>query len=472
MRTTIEPYKVKVVEPVPFPSREEREAALVRAGFNLFRVPSRLVTIDLLTDSGVTAMSARQWAGLMEGDEAYAGARSFFRLEEVVRGITGMLHVVPTHQGRAAERLLFEALLRPGDIVPGNTHFDTTRANIERLGAEAVDLPAPGGTVPGLDLPFKGDLDTTGLERLLASEGARVPLVVVTVTSNSLGGQPVSLRNLRELRRILDRHGVALFLDAARFAENAWFVREREEGEARRGPRQIAREMFDLADGCLMSAKKDGLVNIGGFLALRDGDLAERLKRAMVVTEGFPTYGGLAGRDLEAMATGLEEVLDPAYLADRVGQVRVLGDALHEAGVPTVRPPGGHAVYIDARAFAPHLEPLQFPGQALVCDLYLRAGIRACEVGQLMKGRPGPDGREAPVEVDLVRLAVPRRVYSARQLAYVAEAVVETFAARTSLPAYELLEAPEALRHFSVRLRPLPAAPLAEASLTRASREV
>ncbi len=453
MRTRIEPYKIKTVEPVPFTTREERQAALDNAGYNLFKIAAELVTIDLLTDSGVTAMSARQWAALLDGDESYAGARSFYRFEEAVQRLTGLPCVIPTHQGRAAERLLFECFLTPGETVPGNTHFDTTRANLEKTGCLARDLPIPAALVPAAELPFKGDLDLAALEALLSQPpGAR--LVVVTVTSNACGGQPVSLGNLREVRRLCDRHRARLFLDAARFAENAWFIKEREEGYADKSPREIAREMFELADGCLMSAKKDGLVNIGGFLALRDAELAERIRRAMVVVEGFPTYGGLAGRDLEALAVGLDEVMDPAYLADRIAQVRTLGDALHAAGVPTVRPPGGHAIYLDSRAFAPQLTALDLPGHAVACELYLHAGIRACEVGQLMRGVPGPDGVEAPVDLDLVRLAIPRRVYTSRQLDYVAEAVCDVHRARERLSPMEIVEQPAALRHFSARLRP------------------
>jgi tryptophanase len=450
MRTAIEPYRIKVVEPIPFTTRDERARALDEAGWNLFRIPARLVTIDLLTDSGVTAMSAHQWAGLLDGDEAYAGARSFLRFEEVVRRVTGYPEVIPTHQGRAAERLLFEAIVSPGDVVPGNTHFDTTRANLERAGARAVDLPDPDARVPGSPAPFKGNLDLEALAALLAATPrARVPFVLMTITNNGAGGQPVSLANLRAVRALCDGHGVRLFLDAARFAENAQLVREREPGQEGREARAIAREAFDLADGCLMSAKKDGLVNIGGFLALRDRRLAEELRRAMVVGEGFPTYGGLAGRDLEAMASGLEEVLDPAYLADRIAQVRALGDRLHEAGVPTVRPVGGHAVYLDSRAFAPHLDPLDLPGQAVACALYLHAGVRTVEIGQLMNGRG-----DAPVATDLVRLAVPRRVYTCCHLEYVAEAVCDVHAARAALGPLEIVDQPPVLRHFGASLRP------------------
>ncbi len=455
MLPRIEPYRIKAVEPLPITTREERARALAAADWNVFRLPARLVTIDLLTDSGVTAMSARQWGALMQGDESYAGATSFERFEEAVRGVTGLPFVIPTHQGRAAERLLFEAIVSAGDIVPGNTHFDTTRANIERLGASAADLPVPAALRPAEEAPFKGNLDVDALRALL--EGPRehhLPLVVVTVTSNSTGGQPVSLENLRAVRRLCDTFSVPLFLDAARFAENAWLIREREPGMQDRTPAAIARAMFDLADGCLMSAKKDGLVNIGGFLAVRDAALAERVRRAMVITEGFPTYGGLAGRDLDAMAIGLREVLDPLYLADRVGQVRAFADTLHAGGVPTVRPAGGHGVYVDARAFAPHLEPLDLPGQSLVCALYLEAGVRSVEVGQLMCGRPGPDGRERPVDLDLVRLAVPRRVYTCCHLDYVAQALIQLRARPEALRPIDIVDQPMALRHFGARLRP------------------
>jgi tyrosine phenol-lyase len=458
MHVRIEPYRIKAVEPIPLTTREEREQALAAAEWNLFRLPARLVTIDLLTDSGVAAMSARQWGALLQGDESYAGAESFERFRDAVRRVTGLPQVIPTHQGRAAERLLFEAFLDPGDVVAGNTHFDTTRANIERRGAQALDLPVHAALVPESEMPFKGNLDLAALTRRFGSRAeVRPRLVIVTVTSNSAGGQPVSMQNLRAVRALCDEAGVPLFLDAARFAENAWLMREREPECGGLAPARIARMMFALADGCLMSAKKDALAHIGGFLALRDEALAEKVRRAMVVTEGFPTYGGLAGRDLDAIAIGLEDVLEPSYLADRIAQVAALGDALHAAGVPTVRPPGGHAVYVDGRAFAPHLRPLDLPGQALACALYLHAGVRTAEVGQLMRGRPGPDGHEAAVDLDLVRLAIPRRVYTSRQLEYVAEAVIEVHRHRDRLRPLEIVDQPEALRHFGARLRPVPA---------------
>ena len=452
MHTRIEPYRIKMVEPLPLTTREERERALEAAGFNLFKLPARMVTIDLLTDSGMVAMSARQWAALLEADESYAGADSFVRFEAAVREITGFDEVIPAHQGRAAERLLFEGLVRPGDVVPGNTHFDTTRANLERLGARPLDLPVAAALDPGSDAPFKGDMDLRGLEDFLDTR--RPPLVLMTLTSNSTGGQPASLENMKAVRRLCTAHGVPLFIDAARFAENAWLAREREPRLAAQSPAAVARAFFDLADGCVMSAKKDGLVHIGGFVAVRDRALAARVRRSMVVTEGFPTYGGLAGRDLDAMAIGLKEVLAPAYLADRIAQVRAVADQLDKAGVPMMRPAGGHGVYLDSRAFAPHIDPLDLPGQAIANELYLHAGVRTSEVGQLMRGRPDSEGRESPVALDLVRLAIPRRVYTCCQLDYVAEAVCDVFADPGALVPLQIVEQPEALRHFGARLRP------------------
>jgi len=452
MRTRIEPYRIKAVEPLPITTRAERERALDAAGWNLFKLPARQVTIDLLTDSGVVAMSARQWGAMLEADESYAGASSFSRFEAAVRDVTGFPEVIPAHQGRAAERLLFEALVQPGDVVPGNTHFDTTRANLERLGARPLDLPVAVALDTSATAPFKGDLDVAGLEDFL--DVRRPPLVLMTLTSNSTGGQPASLENMKAVHRLCAAHGVPLFIDAARFAENAWLARERDPRLASLSPAAVALAFFDLADGCVMSAKKDGLVHMGGFIALRDRAVAERIRRSMVVTEGFPTYGGLAGRDLDAIAIGLTEVLDPAYLADRIAQVRSLADRLDEAGVPLMRPAGGHGVYLDSRAFAPHIDPLDLPGQAIACELYLHAGVRTTEVGQLMRGRPRPGRTEQPVSLDLVRLAIPRRVYTCCHLDYVAEAVRDVFAAPQSLRPLEIVEQPEALRHFGARLRP------------------
>ena len=452
MRTRIEPYRIKAVEPLPLTTRAERERALEAAGFNLFKLPARMVTIDLLTDSGMVAMSARQWGALLEADESYAGAESFARFEAAVREVTGYAEVIPAHQGRAAERLLFEALVQPGDVVPGNTHFDTTRANLERLGARPLDLPVAASLNPAIDAPFKGNLALDALEDFLGAR--RPPLVLMTLTSNSTGGQPVSLENMQAVHRLCAAQGVPVFIDAARFAENAWLARERDPRLAGVTPAEVARAFFDLADGCVMSAKKDGLVHMGGFIAVRDRALAERIRRSMVVTEGFPTYGGLAGRDLDAMAIGLGEVLDPAYLADRITSVRSLFERLDEAGVPLMRPAGGHGVYLDSRAFAPHIDPLELPGQSIACALYLHAGVRATEVGQLMRGRPQAEGPEAPVPLDLVRLAVPRRVYTCCHMEYVAEAVRDVFGAPETLVPFQIVEQPEALRHFGARLRP------------------
>ena len=453
-RTIIEPFRIKSVEAIKFTRRDERVAALARAGFNVFLLRAEDVLIDLLTDSGTGAMSAAQWAAIMQGDESYAGSRSFFRFEAVVRDLTGFRHIIPTHQGRAAERILFHSILQPGHIVPNNNHFDTTRANIEVEGADARDLVIPEGRVPSLVHPFKGNMDLDALERLLAEHGHRVPLVMVTVTNNSGGGQPVSLANLRGIRALCDRFGKPLFLDACRFAENAYFVKLREAGQAGRSPRDIARDMFALADGCTMSAKKDGLANIGGFLAMNDDGWAAAARNLLILTEGFPTYGGLAGYDLEAIAQGLEEVLEEAYLRYRIRSTEYLGDKLLAAGVPIIQPSGGHAIYIDARALLPRIPPLQYPGLALVNDLYVEAGIRGVEIGTVMFGLQ-PDGTETPATMDLVRLAVPRRVYTQSHIHYVAEAVIEVAAHRERLGGYRIVSAPPVLRHFTAQFEPI-----------------
>jgi tryptophanase len=456
MKTIIEPFRIKMVEPIRSTTRAQREAAAGAAGWNLFRLRAEDVTIDLLTDSGTSAMSSRQWAGMMLGDESYAGSRSWVRFEAVVRDLTGFRHVIPTHQGRAAERILFSLLGGAGKIVPSNTHFDTTRANIEFSGAKAVDLPVSEARQPALVAPFKGDMDVEALGRLLAEHGsARVPLVMMTVTNNSGGGQPASLANLRAVRAVCRTHGVPLYLDACRFAENAWFIRQREPGQAGRAPREIAREMFSLADGCTMSAKKDGLSNIGGFLCTNDDRLAKAEKDLLILTEGFPTYGGLAARDLEAMAVGLEEALDPDYLAYRAASIAYLAQRLDAAGVPIVKPPGGHAVFLDAAAFLPHVPAHEYPGQALAVELYLHGGIRSCEIGTVMFGRPTPHGPDVPAALELVRLAIPRRAYTQSHIDYVLEAVVEVFERRESLRGYRILEQPEQLRHFTARFGPL-----------------
>jgi tryptophanase len=453
-RTIIEPFRIKTVESVKFTDREDRERALREAGYNVFRLPAADVLIDLLTDSGTGAMSAAQWGALMQGDESYAGSRSFFRFEGAVRDLTGFRHIIPTHQGRAAERILFHTILKAGQVVPNNSHFDTTRANIEVEGAEARDLVIPEGRVPSAIHPFKGNVDLRALERLLDEEGDRVPLVMVTVTNNSGGGQPVSLENVRGVRVLCDRYGKPLFLDACRFAENAYFVKSRERGQSGRTPKEIAQEMFALADGCTMSAKKDGLANIGGFLAMNDGAWAESCRNLLILTEGFPTYGGLAGYDLEAIARGLEEVVEEPYLRYRIRSIEYLGDKLLAAGVPIIRPTGGHAVYLDARALLPHIPPLQYPGIALANALYLEAGVRGVEIGSLMFGMQ-PDGREKPAAMELVRLAIPRRVYTQSHVDYVAEAVIAVARQAAELRGYRIVHAPRVLRHFTAQFEPL-----------------
>src|SRR5262245_60604891 len=413
MKTIIEPFRIKMVEPIKLTTRAEREKILHGAHFNVFQIPAEDVIIDLLTDSGTAAMSSEQWAGMLRGDESYAGARSWYRFERVMCDITGMPHILPTHQGRASERILFELVGGPGKVIPSNNHFDTTRGNIEHSGAQAVDLVIDEGTNPRSRHPFKGNLDPAKLESLIAQVGAdRIPVCMVTMTNNSGGGQPVSLENLRAIRLICSRHKIPLFLDACRFAENAYLIKKREAGQQQRTARQIAREMFDLADGATISAKKDGLVNIGGVLLMRDQELAKRSDNLLILTEGFVTYGGLAGRDLEAMAQGFTEVLDEDYLQYRLRSVEYLGEHLLAAGIQIVEPPGGHAIYIDATAFCPHIQPDQFPGQALVCGLYRHAGIRAVEIGSVMFGRVDPDtGESVHPPMELVRLAIPRRVY-------------------------------------------------------------
>jgi tyrosine phenol-lyase len=455
-RAIIEPFRIKSVEPLTFTTREEREQALARAGYNLFGLHADEVLIDLLTDSGTGAMSSEQWAAIMRGDESYAGARSFERFESTVRELTGFAHVIPTHQGRAAERILFAQTCQRRDIVPNNTHFDTTRANVEFQGAEARDLVCEEGRDLQLDAPFKGNIDLEALEATLRDQGDRVPLVMVTITNNSGGGQPVSLANLRAVRELCDRYDKPLFLDACRFAENAWFVKMREEGHADRTPREIAEEAFRLADGCTISLKKDGLGNIGGVLALNDPELAARCRDDLILTEGFPTYGGLAGRDLDALAVGLREVTEPDYLRYRVRTAEYLAEKAWAAGVPTVRPPGGHAVYLDAAALLPHIPPAQFPAQALACELYLEGGVRGVEIGTLMFGRPGADGEADEVAPnELVRLALPRRTYTQSHVDYVGEVIAAVAARADTLRGYRVVEQPRWLRHFTARLEPV-----------------
>ena len=453
-KTIIEPFRIKSVEAITFTTRETRERALAAVGYNVFQLHAVDVLIDLLTDSGTGAMSAAQWSALMQGDESYAGSRSFYRFEQVVRDLTGFRHVIPTHQGRAAERILFHTVLNPHDIVPNNNHFDTTRANIEVEGAEARDLVIAEGRQPATLHPFKGNVDVAALEQLLEADADRIPLVMVTVTNNSGGGQPVSLANLNAVRDLCDRYNKPLFLDACRFAENAWFIKQRESGQALRSAREIAQSMFALADGCTMSAKKDGLANIGGFLAMNDGAWADAARNLLILTEGFPTYGGLAGYDLEAIARGLEEVVDEDYLRYRIRSTEYLGEKVAAAGVPIVQPPGGHAIYLDARALLPHVPPTSLPGIALVNALYVEGGIRSVEIGTLMFGRMA-DGVPTAAAMDLVRLAIPRRVYTQSHIDYVAEVVIGVARQAAALRGYHIVSAPEVLRHFTARMEPL-----------------
>jgi tyrosine phenol-lyase len=453
MKTLIEPFKIKMVEPIKMTTRKEREQVLKKAGFNLFLVHSEEVLIDLLTDSGTAAMSAEQWASMMRGDEAYACSRSFYRFLEVVKEIFGFKHVIPTHQGRAAERILFSIMCKKGDVVPNNTHFDTTRANIEFHGAEAVDLPISEALHPARSHPFKGNMDAEGLRQLIKKVGPeRIPLAMITVTNNSEGGQPVSMANIRKIREILNPFSIPLYFDACRFAENAYFIKLREEGYKTSPVKEIAREMFSHAEGCTMSAKKDGLSNIGGFLCTNDDKLAEQERDLLILTEGFPTYGGLAARDLEAIAIGLEEVLHEDYLQYRIGSIKYLGEKIAAEGVPIVQPPGGHAVYIDAKAMLPHLPPLQYPGQALVAELYLEAGIRSVEIGSVMFARKDiVTGEEIPAPMELVRLAIPRRVYTQSHIDYVVEAAQRVYKRREAIHGMKIVYEAPFLRHFTAR---------------------
>ncbi len=453
-RTIIEPFRIHSVEPIRLTSVEQRDAALEAAGFNLFNLHADDVLIDLLTDSGTGAMSRDQWAAIQHGDESYAGSPSWFAFLESVRELFPFRHVIPTHPGRAAETILFSVVGGAGTVVPNNTHFDTTRANVEATGAEAVDLVIPEGRDPAAIHPFKGNMDVEALDRLLAERAGHVPVVFVTVTNNSGGGQPVSLENLRAVRVVCERHGVPLFLDACRFAENAWFIKLREPGQADRSIPDIVRDMAALADGMTMSAKKDGLANIGGWLAVNDDALAEQCRNLLILTEGFPTYGGLAGRDLEAIAQGLREVVDEDYLRYRVRSTAYLGEALDRAGVPLVKPFGGHAIYLDARALLPHIDPLEYPGQALAVALYREGGIRGCEIGTVMFGRR-PDGTETAAAMDLVRLAIPRRTYTQSHIDYVIEVVRHVAERATSLRGVRIVEQPPSLRHFTARFAPV-----------------
>jgi len=447
-RTIIEPFRIKSVEPIHWTRREDRERFLREAHYNLFLLPADDVLIDLLSDSGTGAMSTYQWGAIQEGDESYAGSRSYIRFRDSVQSIFGYKHVIPTHQGRAAERILFSTMVKPGDVVPNNTHFDTTRANVEAVGAEALDLVIAEGRQPGLIHPFKGNMDVAALDETVARIGQRrIPLVMLTVTNNSGGGQPVSMENARQVSQLCHRHGIPLYFDACRFAENSYFIKLREPGYREKAPKQIAQEMFSLGDGCTMSAKKDGLANIGGFLCTNDDVLAQQEENLLILTEGFPTYGGLAGRDLEAVAVGLQEACDEDYLRYRIASTAYLGNHLSERGIPIVLPVGGHAVYLDARAFVPHIPIEQFPGVALAAELYLEGGIRSSEIGTLMFGKAA--------KMDMVRLAIPRRAYTQSHIDYVIEVVLDAWKNRDRVRGLRLTYEPPFLRHFTARLEPV-----------------
>jgi len=454
-RTIIEPFRIKSVEPIGLSTEAQRVQLLKEAHYNPFLLRSADVIIDLMTDSGTSAMSAHQWAGIMEGDEAYAGSRSWVRMERAVQELTGMPHVLPTHQGRAAERIVYGHLGGPGKVFISNTHFDTTRANIEFSGATAIDIPIPEGQDTALDHPFKGNMDVGELDRLLKLHQGKVGAVILTVTNNSGGGQPVSLANAEGVSAICKRHGAVLMLDCCRIAENSWFVKHREDGMEQLSYRAIAQRMFALADGAVMSAKKDAFANIGGFLAFKDAALAEACTNLLIITEGFTTYGGLAGRDMEAIAIGLEEVFDPHYLNYRIRSTAFLGDQLHKLGVPLMRPIGGHAVYIDAKKLYPHIPPDQYPGQALVSELFRLGGIRSVEIGSVMFGTYAADGSLQPSRMELVRLAIPRRVYTQSHIEYVAEAFEGIMAGREGVKGMRIVKEPQFLRHFTAHFEPL-----------------
>ncbi|MGA2962680.1 MAG: tryptophanase [Candidatus Korobacteraceae bacterium] len=447
IRTIIEPFRIKSVEPIRWTTRAEREKLLRDANYNLFLLAADDVLIDLLTDSGTGAMSTYQWGAIMEGDESYAGSRSYIRFRDSVQDIFGFKHVIPTHQGRAAERILFSVMVKQGDVIPNNTHFDTTRANIEHAGGEALDLPIAEGKQPSLIHPFKGNMDVVALEQTIRRVGReRIPLVLLTVTNNSGGGQPVSMENARAVSAVCKKHGIPFYFDACRFAENAYFIKLREKGYEDKTPKQIAQEMFALGDGCTMSAKKDGMANIGGFLCTNDDLLAQQEKDLLILTEGYPTYGGLAGRDLEAIAVGLQEALQEDYLKYRIASTAYLGNHISQQGVPIVLPPGGHAVYLDARAFVPHIPLEEFPGVALACELYLEGGIRSVEIGTLMFG--------SEAKMDLVRLAIPRRTYTQSHVDYVIEVILEVWERRDWIRGYKLTYEPPFLRHFTAQFKP------------------
>jgi tryptophanase len=456
MKTIIEPFKIKSVEPIRFTTKEERIKILEEAGYNTFLVRADDVLIDLLTDSGTSAMSSDQWAGIMRGDESYAGAKSFYLFEAAVKKITGDEFIIPTHQGRAAEKIIFSILGGPGKYFASNTFFDTTRANIEFTGAEAVDLLVEIGKHPEQRALFKGNMDVEALEAFIKKVGKEnIPLIVLTVTNNSGGGQPVSMQNIREVKAVCKKYDLPLFLDACRFAENAYFIKLREKGYENKSVLEICQEMFSYADGSTMSAKKDALVNIGGWLSLNDAELAMKCRNLLIVTEGFPTYGGLAGRDLEAIAQGLTEIVDEHYLQYRIRSTEYLGEKIMAAGVPIIEPPGGHAIYIDAKRFVPNIPPHQYPGQAIVCELYIEGGVRAVEIGSVMFGKYDKNGKLIPAMMELVRLAIPRRVYTQSHIDYVAEVVIEAYKNRDKMKGYEITYEAQMLRHFTAKFKPL-----------------
>lgn len=454
-KTIIEPFKIKMVEPIYMSTEEERKSFLEKADYNTFLLKSDQVIIDFLTDSGTSAMSAKQWAGMMEGDEAYAGSHSWQRMESAIKDLTGLEFILPTHQGRAAERILYGYLGGKGKVFISNTHFDTTRANIEFSGATAIDIPIPEAKQPSLLHPFKGNMDVQKLEELILKYGAEnIGGVILTVTNNSGGGQPVSMANAKAVGKICKAYGVNYFLDCCRVAENAYFIKHREEGFEDKSYKEIAQEMFALVDGAVMSAKKDALVNMGGFLALKEEALAQACTNLLIITEGFATYGGLSGRDMEAIATGLEEVFDPSYLKYRIRSTEYLGEKLSRMGVPLMLPIGGHAVYIDAKAFYPHIPVEQYPGQALVCEMYLKGGIRAVEIGSVMFGKYDEEGKLVPAPMELVRLAIPRRVYTQSHIEYVIEVFEKLMEGREKVSGYEITYEPQFLRHFTSKFQP------------------
>lgn len=452
MKTFIEPFKIKSVEHIALTTPEQRENYLKEAFYNTFSLKSEYITIDLLTDSGTTAMSSKQWAALMDGDESYAGSKSYYKFEEIVKSITNFKHIIPTHQGRAAERILFSLVGGPGMYIPNNTHFDTTRGNIEYSGAEALDFPSPNGTKTDVIEDFKGNIDLDLLKDSIEKIGPEnIPLCMITVTNNTGGGQPVSMENIRNTKELLSKYGIPLFLDCCRFAENSYFIKMREPGYSNKSILEIAREMFSYADGCTMSAKKDGLSNTGGFIGTNDDELAEKARTLLIITEGFITYGGLARRDLEALAVGFTEVLDEAYLHYRINQVKYLGDLLVEANVPILLPTGGHAVYLDASRFAPHIPPEQYPGQSIACEVYKVGGIRVVEIGSVMFGRTDEEGKHIAPNMELVRFAIPRRVYTKSHIEYTAEAIIEVFKQRENLKGMKIIWEAPFLRHFTAK---------------------